>query len=266
MNTKFKVGDRVRKIGNDQYGTPVWPGDEGVITEAPKHDDYRVRMETGTGAGHRWYLPESLLEAAPPREFQVGDRVRMVADSQFGAERTRRGDEAVVVAGGRAGYRLYNVEMTSGNATGTVFAFQAEHLELAQPASNGPETYRAGELEPWATTDPVTITRTYTPTPEHLADIKAISERLQAEAEQREWCEDYNEVVEDLNQRLTVTLDLMTSDYTVVIQGENYGSDLYSDTQEEVTVTATSEDDAVAKVAEIVQKYLRGELIDRPGS
>lgn len=124
--------------------------------------------------------------------------------------------------------------------------------------NNPPFTFLADDLEAVETTS---TPKVYVPTPEHLADIKAISDRLQSEAEEREWCEDYNEVIEDLNQSLTVKLELLEQDYTVKISGEDTG--YYGSDTEQVEVRATSEEEAVAKVAEIVDKYLRGLLVEK---
>jgi hypothetical protein len=40
----------------------------------------------------------------------------------------------------------------------------------------------------------------------HREDVSRIGEVLLREAKQREWCQDYDDVVEELNQRLTVAL------------------------------------------------------------
>ena len=40
----------------------------------------------------------------------------------------------------------------------------------------------------------------------HRQDVTRIGEALLREAEQRHWCQDYDDVVEELNQRLTVAL------------------------------------------------------------
>jgi hypothetical protein len=40
----------------------------------------------------------------------------------------------------------------------------------------------------------------------HQRDVARIGEVLLREAKQREWCQDYDDVVEELNQRLTVAL------------------------------------------------------------
>lgn len=105
----------------------------------------------------------------------------------------------------------------------------------------------------------------YVPTPEHLADLKILSDMLDAEAKERDWCEDYREFVKDANTKLTVPLEIPVEDYEIIIQTGDGSGYAYGETSETVTVTAPSEEEAVAKVVEIVDKYLRGELVEKTG-
>lgn len=50
---------------------------------------------------------------------------------------------------------------------------------------------------------------------EHERDIKLIGEVLLREAETREWCEEYDEIIERLNERLTIKLPERLQEYTV---------------------------------------------------
>lgn len=49
----------------------------------------------------------------------------------------------------------------------------------------------------------------------HVKDITTISEALIQEAEERDWCETYDEFVSDLNLKLNVQLTERTNDYEV---------------------------------------------------
>ena len=49
----------------------------------------------------------------------------------------------------------------------------------------------------------------------HQSDIKIIGEALIAEAESREWCDDYDKFVGSLNSRLSITLEERSHDYEV---------------------------------------------------
>lgn len=73
----------------------------------------------------------------------------------------------------------------------------------------------------------------------HRADIAAISERLIAEAEDRDWCDTYDDVIKDLNQELNVKLKVRVQPYVV--------DTIYTVTVR-TTVTATDEDEAINEV------------------
>lgn len=68
----------------------------------------------------------------------------------------------------------------------------------------------------------------------HQRDITLIGTALMEEAERRDWCGEYDEVVEDLNHKLSVELPTRTREYTVT----------YTLTVT-VGVTAQNEDQAV---------------------
>ena len=69
----------------------------------------------------------------------------------------------------------------------------------------------------------------------HEADIKCIGDRLMAEAEEREWCNVYDEVISELNRRLHVELPVREREYTVEVEVTG---------TLRVLVVATSESDA----------------------
>lgn len=187
--------------------------------------------------------------------YRTGQSVRIKDDRGTGVH---AGDIAVIERlpdRGTHQSRFYNVRMLNGVKAGSTYSFTAQ------------------EFEPFASTgmaDPggLNTSKVYAPTPEHLADIKAISDRMRDVADEQDWCiEGYNDVVAELNQTLTVKLPLKETEFTIVIQDEEYdGSGLSyngNEAQESVTISATSTDDAVEKVAEIVNKYLRGDLVEK---
>jgi hypothetical protein len=53
---------------------------------------------------------------------------------------------------------------------------------------------------------------------EHEADIERISSMLLAEAEQRDWCTQYDDFVEKLNNLLNIPLETRHRDYTAEIR------------------------------------------------
>jgi hypothetical protein len=67
----------------------------------------------------------------------------------------------------------------------------------------------------------------------HRADIAVIGERLLSEAEDRQWCGEYDEIVEKLNSCLHVELQVRKRDYTVRVS-----------VQVDVSVSAADEDEA----------------------
>lgn len=73
----------------------------------------------------------------------------------------------------------------------------------------------------------------------HESDIATIGETLLSEAESRNWCSEYDEVVSGLNRQLNVSLPLRTRSYSVTAMIEV-----------RVTVEATDTDDADDKARE----------------
>lgn len=80
----------------------------------------------------------------------------------------------------------------------------------------------------------------------HELDIERIGERLIEEANSREWCSVYDEVVADLNRRLNVELPTREREYTVEVDVSG---------TVRVTVTTTSNDDAMAMAREMINFY-----------
>jgi hypothetical protein len=68
---------------------------------------------------------------------------------------------------------------------------------------------------------------------QHREDIATIGERLLSEAEDRDWCGEYDSIVEELNAALTVELPVRKRDYTVRVS-----------VQVDISVTAADEDEA----------------------
>lgn len=80
----------------------------------------------------------------------------------------------------------------------------------------------------------------------HELDIERIGERLIEEANSREWCSVYDEVVAELNRRLNVELPTREREYTVEVDVSG---------TVRVTVTTTSNDDALALAREMINFY-----------
>lgn len=74
----------------------------------------------------------------------------------------------------------------------------------------------------------------------HHADIETIGERLIREARNRNWCSEYDEIVQSLNRSISVPLPERERDYEVVINGWVRVPFSYT-----VTVTASDEDSAI---------------------
>lgn len=74
----------------------------------------------------------------------------------------------------------------------------------------------------------------------HRDDISLIGESLQQEAANRSWCSEYDEVVQTINQRLTVELPTRERDYDVTVIA-----------RVTIRVQATDEDSARNAAAEI---------------
>lgn len=76
---------------------------------------------------------------------------------------------------------------------------------------------------------------------QHHQDVQQIGERINAEAADRNWCSDYDEIVDELNQKLHVSLPERTENFEVTV-----------DLRYRVTVEveAKNGDDAVDKVNE----------------
>jgi len=76
---------------------------------------------------------------------------------------------------------------------------------------------------------------------QHERDILIVGDRLNQEAEDRDWCEDYDDIVDALNARLTVKLPLRdrTETYTVTIRATMTATLTYSH-----EVEASNADDA----------------------
>lgn len=91
----------------------------------------------------------------------------------------------------------------------------------------------------------------------HLADIEHIGETLIEEANRRDWCKDYDDIVDEMNRSLNTPLPTRNKDYQVTV------SVTYDIT---VNVTARSESEAEDQVREMshstIQSYAYDQLSD----
>lgn len=78
---------------------------------------------------------------------------------------------------------------------------------------------------------------------QHRADIAAIGERLLEEAKDRQWCGEYDTVVDELNKLLTVELPVRELDHEVEVN-----------IRVTVRVAALGEEDAADKAAGIIRQ------------
>ena len=76
----------------------------------------------------------------------------------------------------------------------------------------------------------------------HRSDIATIGETLMDEADKREWCDEYDSIVQGLNRHLHVELPLRKREYTVTVN-----------VQVVITVEATDEDDARSEARDIAR-------------
>lgn len=81
----------------------------------------------------------------------------------------------------------------------------------------------------------------------HTEDINTIGERLIHEADQRGWCEQYDEVIEDLNKTLHVDLPLRQREYEVSVSFTVHMN---------VTVTADSPEAAQSDANDMIEYEL----------
>lgn len=77
---------------------------------------------------------------------------------------------------------------------------------------------------------------------DHRQDIALIGETLMEEAEARNWCEQYDEAVATMNERLNVELPTRSRPYTVAVN-----------VTVTVSVSATSDDDAISQAESIME-------------
>ena len=93
---------------------------------------------------------------------------------------------------------------------------------------------------------------------DYRADAKLISDRLISEANDRGWCDLYNEFVEEVNDRTKyIKLETLEQEYTVKMD-----LTLEITTSVSVNIKATSEQDAIDMVEE---KYSNSDLIEEAG-
>jgi hypothetical protein len=81
---------------------------------------------------------------------------------------------------------------------------------------------------------------------DHRADIARIGNKLMEEAEDRGWCSEYDDIVDDLNRNLSVELPTRSKDYTVTVR-----------LNVEITVDAQSEEGARSAAHDIARRLER---------
>jgi hypothetical protein len=84
---------------------------------------------------------------------------------------------------------------------------------------------------------------------QHYEDIAVIRDRLVAEAENRGWCSEFDDIIEEVNQKLHVEMERRESEYELVVSFSVSGSTT-------VRVTATSAEEAAAFVRDDADAFL----------
>jgi len=83
----------------------------------------------------------------------------------------------------------------------------------------------------------------------HAEDIARIGERLIEESDKRNWCEEFDEIIDDINVRLHLALPIRCREFEVTVNYSVYASSV-------VSVTARNEDDAIASVRDNFDDYV----------
>ncbi|MBY3263835.1 hypothetical protein HFO15_19605 [Rhizobium laguerreae] len=119
---KFKVGDRVRCV-NDDSTECVKAGHEYVVRG---YDGEFITVDLvhgGQGGMSDWRF--ELVVPASGKKFKVGDKVVLITDN---AEYGSKGDECVIAAADRSGYR---VDFTTGDHAGDFWWVSEEKLSAS---------------------------------------------------------------------------------------------------------------------------------------
>ena len=109
--------------------------------------------------------------------------------------------------------------------------YYAEQMAYAEAAHKAIMASLSASLDRANTLARDGITRLQRARDEHAADITLIGETLMEEAERRQWCSEYDQVVEQLNRRLNIELERRITSYDVTYTVR-------------ITVEARDEDDA----------------------
>lgn len=161
------------------------------------------------------YKKARLARSESEHVLQPGDIVRSLA---YTGERV--GDQRCTVPGAEVGkqYRVTRLENVGGqdyvvaahaDAPEDEWFFYPNHVEFVQPVTPddvvGVVVDRVTELE----------RELERAKQAHRDDIAAIGERLIAEARSHAWCSEYDDVINDLNDEISVELPPRNRDYTV---------------------------------------------------
>lgn len=124
-NRKFKIGDKIVRVGNDAPWAPL--GYESVVGKGFTYTD-NTGCDFTLMVDEDWELAP---EVAPPAKFKIGDRVRVASarsphlEKYVGTEFTIDTDEE----------KTDGVQAWSGNDHKSPYRFLESHLELATPTT-----------------------------------------------------------------------------------------------------------------------------------
>lgn len=245
----FNEGDRVRVVRADSCDGMTL-GNEGTILYGG--DNVQLDGNHVHPAGGNWVSYFELVTprgAATPAVYVSNQNYRVKANATHKAGTLTEPVNAaltegsIVTALSRHSDGDFWVRLVSTNAG--PYWISPEFLEAVDSNTTGNPNAQEGdppavaalrEPAPAVNTDEITQLRAdlARAREEHRQDIARISEALTEEANDRGWCEEYDELVEALNDRLHVELETRYKDYEVTIEF-----------RQTITVRAASEDNAM---------------------
>jgi capsid protein len=91
----------------------------------------------------------------------------------------------------------------------------------------------------------------------HIQDIKLISDALMEQAEDRDWCDQYDNFIEELNTRLSIELEERTKEYEVEIEVTQTRTQRVT-----VTIKARDEDQARELIDDSPEDYYAEQITE----
>lgn len=191
-------------------------GRDVTITDGTPDDDGDVKIEDAEGAGF-YVLPEFLSPVSQALPVWAGE----AAELETAAELSVILGQDVPILEPRpvvpdAEYAVEEIGRLRGRVEELTHA-----VDVGNAVADGLREDLTASRQ--ATAD--ANTRTRDALAAHRADVTLIGETLLSEATAREWCRDFDTIVSNLNDHLTVELPTRTRTFTLVIheEGNRYG-------------------------------------------